>query len=207
MDLNSETISKKPKKAETRARLIQIGTEILSEKGLDATGLDEVLRLSGVPKGSFYYYFESKTDFGLAVVDNYAFLWEQKLTRLLRDPSVTPLQRIHNYISESIRGLEKYSFRRGCLVGNLAQELAVLDDAFRARLQQVLNSWAHFLQSCLDEAKKNGELVADCNTRQLAEFFWTSWEGAILQAKLWRSTKPIEQFREVFFRLIKAPAG
>src|SRR5690606_415387 len=61
-------------RAETRARLIHVGTEILSEKGFVSTGLDEVLRRAGVPKGSFYHYFSSKADFGHAVVDNYAFL-------------------------------------------------------------------------------------------------------------------------------------
>src|SRR5687768_5591193 len=95
-------------RAETRSGLIQNGTEILSEKGFDTTAIDDVLQRAGVPKGSFYYYFASKVDFGLAVVDNYAYLWEQKLTRLLRDPNVRPLQRVSNYIAEAARGLEDY---------------------------------------------------------------------------------------------------
>jgi TetR/AcrR family transcriptional regulator, transcriptional repressor for nem operon len=189
-------------RTQTRHRLIQIGTEILSEKGFDATGLDEVLRRASVPKGSFYYYFESKADFGLAVIDNYAFLWEQKLTRLLRDPNVKPLQRVKNYITEGIRGLEKYSFRRGCLVGNMAQELAALDDTFRTRIQRVFDTWARFLDDCLDEAKRAEELPPDADTMRLAKFFWLAWEGAILQAKLERSTKPVEQFRDVLFNSV-----
>ena len=110
-------------RAETRSKLVQIGTDILSEKGFDTTTIDDVLQRAAVPKGSFYYYFASKAEFGLAVVDNYAFLWEQNLTRLLRDPNVRPLQRIRNYISEAARGLETYEFRRGCLIGNMGQEL------------------------------------------------------------------------------------
>jgi TetR/AcrR family transcriptional repressor of nem operon len=189
-------------RAETRMRLIRIGTEILSEKGFVSTGIDEVLRQAEVPKGSFYYYFESKTDFGLAVIDNYAYLWEQKLTRLLRDPNVKPLQRVRNYIAESIRGLEKYAFRRGCLVGNMAQDLGALDEAFRARISAVFESWAGYLRVCLQEAKDAGELPATADVKQLAQFFWLAWEGAILQAKLERSTKPVEQFRDVLFSYI-----
>ena len=189
-------------RAETRSRLVRIGTEILSEKGFDTTAIDEVLRRAEVPKGSFYHYFESKAAFGLATIDNYAYLWEQKLTRLLRDPNVRPLQRIRNYIAEAERGLEKYNFRRGCLVGNMGQELAALDDVFRQRILDVLNSWADFLVDCLKEAQEAGEIAADLNVRQVASFFWFAWEGAILKAKLERSVTPLEQFRDIMFRRI-----
>jgi TetR/AcrR family transcriptional repressor of nem operon len=189
-------------RAETRSRLVRIGTEILSEKGFDTTAIDEVLRRAEVPKGSFYHYFESKAAFGLATIDNYAYLWEQKLTRLLRDPNVRPLQRIRNYIAEAERGLEKYNFRRGCLVGNMGQELAALDDVFRQRILDVLNSWADFLVDCLKEAQEAGEIAADLNVRQVASFFWFAWEGAILKAKLERLVTPLEQFRDIMFKRI-----
>jgi TetR/AcrR family transcriptional repressor of nem operon len=120
----------------------------------------------------------------------------------MRDPNVKPLQRVRNYIAEGIRGLEKYAFRRGCLAGNLAQELGSLDDAFRARILNVFESWSRFLQTCLQEAKDTGELPASADVRQLAKFFWYAWEGAILQAKLERSTKPVEQFRDILFKHI-----
>ena len=55
---------------ETRARLLSIGYEIVSEKGFGSTGVEEILSKADVPKGSFYYYFESKAAFGLAVIVN-----------------------------------------------------------------------------------------------------------------------------------------
>ena len=189
-------------RAETRSKLVQIGTDTFSEKGFGTTAIDEVLQRAGVPKGSFYYYFASKAEFGLAVIDNYAFLWEQKLTRLLRDPNVRPLQRVRNYISEAARGLETYEFRRGCLIGDLGQELGGLDDAFRERILNVLNSWSGFLAACLREGQNCGEIRADLNVQQIASFFWFSWEGAIMKAKLERSTLPLEQFTEVTFKSI-----
>ena len=45
---------------ETRELLVRAGLEALTEKGFSATGIDEVLKRVGVPKGSFYHYFESK---------------------------------------------------------------------------------------------------------------------------------------------------
>ncbi len=187
---------------ETRARLVSVGTEILSEKGFGSTGVEEILGKAGVPRGSFYYYFESKAQFGLAVIDNYENLWAQKLTRLLRDPMTPPLERISNYITEGVRGLEKYTFRRGCLIGNMGQEMASLDDVFRARILDVFQSWADYVADCLTQARDRGELSAALDVPTLSKFFWFAWEGAILQAKLERSTAPIEQFRAVMFENI-----
>ena len=52
------------------------------------------------------------------------------------------------------------------------------------------------------EAQKRGEIDASLDIGKTSRFFWLAWEGAILQAKLQRSTQPIEDFRDVLFRLI-----
>lgn len=190
---------------DTREELVRIGTEIWSEQGFCSTGIEHVLRRAGVPKGSFYHYFASKDEFGLAVVDNYARLWELKLTRIFGNAQVPPLDRVRNYLAEGIRGMEKHEFRRGCLVGNLAQELAALSAPFRERISHVFASWEGHLTRCLTEAQRTGSLRSDADAAELARFFWTGWEGAILMAKLDRSTVPLEQFRDVLFRWVLRP--
>lgn len=51
---------------------MRAGVALLTEKGFSAVGLEEILSSVGMPKGSVYYYFESKTAFGLTLVDAYA---------------------------------------------------------------------------------------------------------------------------------------
>jgi TetR/AcrR family transcriptional regulator, transcriptional repressor for nem operon len=53
----------------TRDDIIRVGLEILGEKGFNSCGIDAVLKTAKIPKGSFYYYFPSKEEFGLAVLD------------------------------------------------------------------------------------------------------------------------------------------
>src|SRR5574343_599729 len=64
---------------ETRELLLRAGLEVLTEKGFAATGIDEVLKRVGVPKGSFYHYFDSKEAFGAALIDRYASYFALKL--------------------------------------------------------------------------------------------------------------------------------
>jgi TetR/AcrR family transcriptional repressor of nem operon len=47
-------------RTDTRNALVWCGTELLTERGFQITGIDEVLKRVGVPKGSFYHYFKSK---------------------------------------------------------------------------------------------------------------------------------------------------
>ncbi|MEX0614578.1 MAG: TetR/AcrR family transcriptional regulator, partial [Methylophaga sp.] len=59
-------------RTETRKLLIDTGTRVIGNQGFNPTGLNTVLQTAGVPKGSFYYYFASKEDFGLAIIDETA---------------------------------------------------------------------------------------------------------------------------------------
>lgn len=188
----------------TRDVLVRCGTEIFTEKGFQATGIDEIRQRVNVPKGSFYHFFQSKHDFGLAVVDNYAAYFERKLARSFEDTSLTPLERLTDFAQGAMRGMEKFKFQRGCLVGNLGQELGGLDDAFRTRLEEVLQSWQAHTARVLRDAVAVGQLPAAADCVGLAEFFWIGWEGAILRAKLTRNNDPLERFFALFLATARA---
>ncbi|MCG8124941.1 MAG: TetR family transcriptional regulator, partial [Candidatus Thiodiazotropha taylori] len=109
--------------SQTKAELIRSGMEVLTEKGYSATGIDEILRRVGVPKGSFYHYFKNKDAFGSELISNYAKFFEHKLDRSLGNRSLPPLQRLSLFMQDAIDGMARHQFKRGCLVGNLGQEM------------------------------------------------------------------------------------
>lgn len=184
---------------ETREALIRCGVAVLTEKGFAATGIDEILKQLGVPKGSFYHYFASKEAFGQAVIATYAEYFARKLDRCFTDSSRLPLQRIAYFIDEACAGMARYQFRRGCLIGNLGQEMAVLPEAFREQLEAVFQDWQRRLADCLQQAQQQGQLAAAIDCTQWAAFFWMGWEGAVLRAKLVANDAPLRQFAQVFF--------
>ncbi|WP_392397191.1 acrylate utilization transcriptional regulator AcuR [Pseudomonas corrugata] len=183
---------------ETLELLLRCGMEILTEQGFAATGIDTVLKRVQVPKGSFYHYFESKEAFGQAVLERYADYFARKLDRCLSDLSVPPLQRLSNFVEEAKVGMAKYHFRRGCLVGNLGQEVLVLPDSFREQLELTLLDWEQRLSTCLEEAVELGEVLSTHDCRALAAFFWVGWEGAVLRARLVQHVRPLDIFFQGF---------
>jgi TetR/AcrR family transcriptional repressor of nem operon len=182
--------------------MIQVGTEVLAEKGFSSVGIEEILQRASAPKGSFYYYFASKQEFGLAVIAHYDQIWEQRLYRILGDEHTAPLERIRNYIEEGMHGMEKYSYRRGCLIGNIGQELGGLNEPFRSRIEQVFANWTRHIKVCLDAAIAQGEIDEGLDTGQVARYFWGAWEGAILQCKLVRSVRPLQDFADLLFHIV-----
>lgn len=181
--------------SETRHKLIQMGIAIMTEKGFSASGLDEILSRTGVPKGSFYYYFESKDAFGLALIEAYAAYFNAKLHRWLADEDTPPIRRVRNFVNDAAHGMNKHHFQRGCLVGNLGQELGALPDSFRMALRAVLHGWEDRLTTCLMTLNPD-------QARLWAQFFWTGWEGAVLRARLEQSDTPLQVFADGFVAMI-----
>jgi TetR/AcrR family transcriptional regulator, transcriptional repressor for nem operon len=193
--------NEKAKVEATRIKLVRAGVAILTEKGFTSVGLDEILSSVGVPKGSFYYYFNSKTEFGLTLIDSYAEYFARKLDHWFLDGTRSPLQRLRNFVADARRGMERFGFRRGCLVGNLGQEMGSLPEPFRKRLIFVFNDWQARTAKCLRAAKSAGEISVDADCEHLAALFWIGWEGAVLRAKLERSPTALNQFAAGFFAL------
>lgn len=185
--------------SDTRELMLRAGLEILTEKGFTATGIDEILSRVGVPKGSFYYYFESKEAFGLQLIERYGQFFARKLDRHLMNTALSPLNRLHAFVDDALAGMCRHDYRRGCLIGNLGQEMGSLPESFRDQLKDTFEDWQDRFAECLLEAQNVGELSDKAEPNQLAAFFWIGWEGAVLRAKLEQSAKPLELFASYFF--------
>jgi len=183
---------------DTRAELIRSGLEQLTEQGFASSGLDTILKKVGVPKGSFYHYFASKEAFGQAVLQSYAQYFLHKLESHLLDESFLPLTRIRNFVENAKAGMMRYQFKRGCLVGNLGQEVGVLPESFRPQLIEVFLTWQACLANCLTAAKLHGEIATTADCEALAESFWVGWEGAVSRARLVQDGRPLDNYCDYF---------
>jgi TetR/AcrR family transcriptional repressor of nem operon len=179
---------------DTRAELIRSGLEQLTENGFASSGIDQILKKVKVPKGSFYHYFASKEAFGQVVIENYATFFAKKLDMCLLDESHSPLTRISNFVEGAKQGMVRHQFKRGCLVGNLGQEVDLLPESFRQQLIDIFHNWQDRIASSLREAQAQGEISSVANCDLLAEFFWIGWEGAVSRAKLVQDTKPLDNY-------------
>ncbi len=190
--------------ADTRERLLRAGVEVLTEKGFVATGLDEVLRSVGVPKGSFYHYFSSKEAFGAALIARYGEYFARKLERHLGDATKPPLERLAGFMADAREGMARFDYRRGCLVGNLGQEAGALPEPYRPLLQAVLEDWEQRVRRCLEEARACSDVPVTLDCAQSARYFWIGWEGAVMRARLERRPDALDIFGKAFLDGLQA---
>lgn len=178
---------------DTKAELIRSGLEHFTEYGFASSGLEQILKKVSVPKGSFYHYFSSKEVFGQEVMRSYDQYFSSKLDTYLLDESVPPLIRLSNFVDDAKGGMARHHFKRGCLVGNLGQEVDLLPKSFRQQLIDIFISWQARVANCLKAAQANGTLSPKADCQALAEHFWIGWEGAVSRAKLIQNDSPLDK--------------
>jgi len=187
---------------ETRTALLRAGIELMRIRGYNHTGIKEILDQVGVPKGSFYHFFDSKEAFGREALNYYVDQFEAFMGHFFTDQSVRPLQRIRNFFEASRQRLESEECRGGCIVGNFAQELADQDEAFRLSLARIMDAWEARFTTCLEEAQQDGDIGANMDAGELAQFIFDSWEGAILRTKTTKDLTPVDSFINVIFNTV-----
>ena len=138
----------------TREMLVHVGTEVLTEKGYSAVGVDEILQRTGISRCSFYYYFKTKEGFGAELIDRYRHFITQKLERCLSDTSLSPLGSLRTFVGEVRDEMARTDCRSGCLVGKLAQEVNTLPENFREQLSAVFAEWQAVFARGLKRAKR-----------------------------------------------------
>lgn len=191
------------KNSPTRERLIAEGLKALILKGFDGIGLNAILSSSGVPKGSFYYFFKSKEEFAGAILDSYERHYLGMRDEIFKDTSHTPLQRLQNYFDAVERMHLAEAPLAGCLYGVLSQTAAARSAEFRARLAKVFARWEAQLRALLEEAQIIGELDPRFDAKETAAFLIDCYEGTLIRMKVDGNQKSFARFR----RLALEPLG
>jgi TetR/AcrR family transcriptional repressor of nem operon len=179
---------------QTRETILAAATRLIQIKGYKSTSLDDVLRESGIGKGSFYYYFKSKEELGFAILDDLvgAFV-ERTVEPCFADRGGRPLDQVRCFLDLVVQAQRAHNCVGGCPLGNLASELSDVHEGFRARLAQVFSAWRDRLTVAFREAQRRGDVGDDCRPEEVAQFLVASLEGAILMAKVTKDISVMEQ--------------
>jgi len=182
---------------ELREKLLDQGVALLMEQGYHGTGLQELVRSVGVPKGSFYNYFPSKEAFSAEVVKHYIEPFIRQLDNHLQRPDVSAETALKAYFNELIEETERRDFKGGCLLGNLIGEIGGTSDLCQPSLREAVRRYRDKLEEGLARAQQEGSFRKDLDAKDMADFLVNVWQGALLRMKIERSVRPLAQFCEM----------
>ena len=181
-----------PKKSElTRSRILSEGRALVLASGFGGLGLTELLSASGVPKGSFYYYFTSKEAFGCEMLKDYVADYLAALDAIIARPAPAA-ERMNSFFSAALGG-EAGSMADRCLVVKLAAEIADLSEDMRHILDQGVIAVCRRLAVLIRAGVEDGSIIAQPDPEAAATLLYSQWLGAAIIAKLSRSAGPLEQ--------------
>ncbi len=187
------------KRIHSKDDIVQAGLDIILTKGFNATGVEAILKQANVPKGSFYNFFSSKEEFGLAIIDQYLAEIGERFHAIFKDESLPPLERIKKSFEILIARFEGNGCTKGCLIGNLSLEMSDQYERVRQRLEQALQRWTKVLSGLLLQAQEENTIPADLDPEMLAENLISSFQGALLRSKVKKSSQPLKDFTYLYF--------
>lgn len=183
-----------------KIELLEKGARIIHHKGFNNTGINEILEAARVPKGSFYFYFKSKEDFGLQLIDFFmSGNFMAAADHHIAAPGIPYLAKLRDFFNGFLEHFEKNDYVGGCPVGNFSLEMADLNENFRLRLKKALAAMTKKVALFMEKAKENGELPTGFDTEANAEFILNSWEGALMRLKVEKSSAAMHLFYKIVF--------
>ena len=177
---------------DVRQHILDTAQVLIAGRGFTAVGLSEILKAAGVPKGSFYHYFDSKESFGEALLQGYFSTYLAGLETMLTRSDQSAVERLMSYWTQWLETQACCDPQGKCLAVKLAAEVSDLSEPMRNALEQGTNRIIARLAQTLGEATAEGSLAPQPAPRDLATTLYQLWLGASLRAKITRDRAPLE---------------
>ncbi|WP_340077479.1 TetR/AcrR family transcriptional regulator [Leptobacterium sp. I13] len=182
----------------TTEEILEKGLEVMILKGYNYSGLNELLKVSDIPKGSFYNHFKSKEDFGAQLIQFYGAKLYAHLESYVNNKELSPLNRIKTFYTDLIKVMARRGYTCGCLIGNMSQEVGDLNTTLSNAVNNELKKTKYLLEQTIKEAQEAGE-VKNTDASEWADYIQNNWHGALLRMKTEQSEKPLQLFMEYTF--------
>lgn len=190
------------KRESKKEDILLAGIDVMKRQGYNGTSVKDIVDAAGVPKGSFYNYFDSKESFALDAIEHTAacnFVYSQGI---LSNQSKKPLARLEEYFSAGIDCACDSEFKVGCFLGNMCQEMSDTSDSIRNKLKFVLSNQSGLIAKVIEEHQTEERRSAP-DAKTTAEFLFNAWEGSLMRAKAAESKEPFEAFMQMLRHLLK----
>lgn len=176
-----------PAAAKHKARLIDTAITLFRRQGYAATGLNQIVRESGAPKGSLYHYFPGgKEALGAAAVASAGEVVARTLRRLQRE-SGDAAEFIQRYCALLTSWMEDSGFHDGCPIATTVLETCPDSEPIREAAQAAMESWLAIMEETFDPGGGDRR-----RARTAALLMISAVEGALVVARTLSSPEPID---------------
>jgi len=175
------------RKSNAKEQLLEAALDLIWERSYGVVTIDAICEKAGVKKGSFYYFFESKSALAVAALQtSWTTTGKQKWDNLF-SASTPPLERIRNFFKSSYESQVKIKQEHGQVLGcpcfSVGSETSTQDETIRAKVQEILQLQIRYFESAIRDAQAEGSIPAGDATAK-SKCLFALFEGTLSQARI-----------------------
>ena len=175
---------------DTRKRLIEAALYLFWLQGYASTGIADILARAKANAGSFYYFFKTKEELLLAVLEAYIEGLQPVIVGPVFSEITDPIERVFGILAFYRNNLLATGCTYGCPIGRLALEIPEEQFKVHKRLADNFDGWTAAVEKCLEDARDR--LPPGTNLKTLSQFVLTVMEGGVMQARAHREIGPFD---------------
>ncbi len=165
---------------ETRKEIINAAFDLIHERGVHATSVNDILKRSGAGKSQFYHYFKSKEDIIHALLQTVHQMIKDGCTHI---KEINSWQDFRDWLDAAIEKQEEHKCSRACPIGQISGQLCDDDELLRQDIQLIFEAMKDFPKTFFITLKARGELIDSADPDTMADMCIATMQGAALIAK------------------------
>jgi TetR/AcrR family transcriptional repressor of nem operon len=195
--------------SDAKEKLLDVAFELIWDNSYGGVSVEQICERAKVNKGSFYYFFESKSDLAVAAYEDH---WRSKQAEMDRvfSPQVPPLERLSRWCEFVYRSqkekADKYGRVCGCPYASIGTEVATQEEKIRGKTEELMARTQKYYESAIAEAKREGLATVD-DPKLAAQQVYAFVLGCVLQARIQNDLTVLQNLEPAVMSLIGAKAA
>jgi TetR/AcrR family transcriptional regulator, transcriptional repressor for nem operon len=195
-----------PRVSDMKERLLDAAMDLIWENSYGATSVDAICDRAGAKKGSFYYFFKSKSELAAAALED---CWNKKRAEMdsIFSPTVPPLERFDRYFDFVHDRLAEVQKKCGSILGcpfiSVGSEVSTQDQIVRETIDRIMDRKLNYFVSAVRDAAAEGLIDAPDPVAKARALF-SCYQGMMAQARIQNDIALLRGFKEVAMEILGA---
>jgi TetR/AcrR family transcriptional repressor of nem operon len=173
--------------------------DLMWQNSYGAASVDAICERAGAKKGSFYYFFKSKSELAAAALEAD---WKKKRAEMdsIFSPTVPPLERFDRYFDFVCERLAEVQKKCGSILGcpfmSVGSEVSTQDHIVREAIDRIMDRKLQFFVSAVRDATAQGVIDAP-DPEAKARALFACYQGTVAQARIQNDMELLREFKDV----------
>jgi TetR/AcrR family transcriptional repressor of nem operon len=182
-----------------KERLTEAAMDLMWQNSYSAASVDAICERAGAKKGSFYYFFKSKSELAAASLEAD---WNKKKAEMdsIFSPTVPPLERFDRYFDFVYGRLSQLQEKCGSILGcpfvSVGSEVSTQDQVVRETIDRIMDRKLKYFISAVRDAAAQG-LIDAPDPEAKGSALFACYQGTVAQARIQNDVELLRQFKYV----------